>query len=416
MKLSVAYTFEPGIIPRLAEFPEVKELYGKLSRDIIGGGRSTITLRPTSRRYLAASVAEAHQHGLLFNYLINGAGLYGLEQTRHGQAAIRRHLDMLATMEVDAVTVASPYLLRLVKKQYPRFSVRVGVFALIDTPQKVRQWEDMGADTICVSAIACNRDFKKLEAMKKASRRELQLIVNASCLLNCAHEPTHMHLLTQSSMSRGGRRGFCLDYCILHCSSSRLKDPSLYMRATWIRPEDLHYYEEIGYGSFKIVERSCPADLLVKRVAAYAARSFDGNLLEIAGPVAQIKREQKTPLSQRMRMIAVMFKPWYVKVAALTAMKRYAEMVVLHDYDRATAPVYIDNKALDGFIEGLRGHDCPAGDCGRCGYCASWADKTVFVNETYRTETLDLAQKLDQGLVTSSLWLSPRMQDSIGAP
>ncbi len=408
MKLSVAYTFEPGIIPTLAKFPEVKEIYGKLSRDLIGGGRSTITLRPTTRRSLASSVAEAHAHGLSFNYLINGAGLYGLEQTRRGQAAIRRQLDGLDEMGVDAVTVASPYLLRLVKKQYPRLMVRVGVFALVDTPHKVVQWEDMGADTICVSAIACNRNFTKLEAIKKASRRELQLIVNASCLLNCSHEPTHMHLLTQSSMSRGGRKGFCLDYCFLHCSSSKLRDPSLYLRATWIRPEDLHFYEEIGFHSFKIVERSCPGDLLVKRVAAYAARSFDGNLLEIAGPVAQIKREQNTPFAQRARMMTVMFKPWYVKLSALAAMKRYAEMVILHDYGRATAPVYIDNKALDGFVEGLRTRDCSTADCRRCTYCSSWAEKTVRIRSGYRSDALALAEELDKGCIASTHWLSER--------
>jgi collagenase-like PrtC family protease len=409
MKLSVGYTFEPGIIPKLAKFPEVKELYGKLSRDIIGGGRSTYTLRPTSHRSLASSVAETHKQGLLFNYLCNGAGLYGLEQTRRGQAAIRKLLEMLCSIGVDAVTVASPYLLRLIKKQYPSFRVRIGVFALIDTPQKVRQWQDMGADTICVSAIACNRDFKKLEAMKTAATAELQLIVNASCLLNCSHEPTHMHLLTQSSKSRGRLGGFCLDYCFLHCSSSKLRDISLFIKTTWIRPEDLHIYEKLGYDSFKIVERSCPSDLLVKRVAAYTRRSFDGNLLEIAGPVAQIKRQQNAPLFQRLQAVAIMFKPWFVKVSALVAMKRYAEMVIPHSYDRGTTPVYIDNKALDGFIEGLRLHDCASGQCERCGYCRKWAEKTISVNDAYRAEVLELAQKLDEGLIASTHWLKPRI-------
>jgi collagenase-like PrtC family protease len=408
MKLSVAYTFEPGIIPLLAAFPEVKELYGKLARDIIGGGRSTITLRSTTHRALASSVAQAHRHGLSFNYLINGASLYGMEQTRRGQAAIRRQLDMLAGLGVDAVTVASPYLLRLVKKQYPSFKVRVGVFALVDTPLKVRQWEAMGADTICVSAIACNRDFEKLDSLKRASKGELQLIVNASCLLGCCYEPTHMHLLTQSSMRRGGRRGFCLDYCFLNCSSAKLKDPTLFLRATWIRPEDLHLYEEIGFHSFKIVERSCPGGLLLKRVAAYARRSFSGNLLEIAGPVAQIKREQGTPMGQRMRMIATMLRPWYVKISTLLDMKRYAEAAIPHEYDKGKAPVYIENAALEGFVEGMRNRKCSGLDCTLCGYCESKAKEAVSIDESYRAGTLARAEKLDRGLVTSSHWLSGR--------
>ena len=33
---------------------------------------------------------------------------------------------------------------------------------------------------------------------------------------------------------------------------------SNFLRANWIRPEDLHLYEEIGYENFKIVERNTP--------------------------------------------------------------------------------------------------------------------------------------------------------------
>ncbi|MBN1578858.1 MAG: hypothetical protein JW913_20020 [Chitinispirillaceae bacterium] len=40
MKLSVAHTFDPELIPRLSHIPAVKEMYGKLDGDVIGGGRS----------------------------------------------------------------------------------------------------------------------------------------------------------------------------------------------------------------------------------------------------------------------------------------------------------------------------------------------------------------------------------------
>lgn len=35
MKLSVAYPFEPGMIERLSELPEVYEIYGKMDRDVL---------------------------------------------------------------------------------------------------------------------------------------------------------------------------------------------------------------------------------------------------------------------------------------------------------------------------------------------------------------------------------------------
>jgi collagenase-like PrtC family protease len=136
MNFSVAYTFDASIISKLARFPEVHEIYGKLDRDIVGGGRSAYTLSKTSRSDVAQAVKEAHSHHIAFNYLLNGATLNGIEQTRSGQREIRCLLDWLAGMAVDSVTVASPYLLRLVKTQYPQFKVRVSVFAMVDSPGK----------------------------------------------------------------------------------------------------------------------------------------------------------------------------------------------------------------------------------------------------------------------------------------
>jgi collagenase-like PrtC family protease len=404
MRLSVAYTFEPGLIPRLAAFAEVKEVYGKLDRDIIGGGRSTYTLRPTSTGSLKASISAAHRHSIAFNYLVNGAALDGSEQTRLGQRRIRRFLEYLDGIGVDAVTVASPLLLKIVKHVHPRLKARVSAFACIDSADKARQWEDLGADTLCLSAIGCNRDRAALTAIRACVACDLQLIVNANCIPHCAHELTHMNLLTQSSRKGHHNRGFCLDYCFLHCSLARLKDPELYLRSVWIRPEDLRLYEEIGIDHFKIVERSCASDLLVKRVQAYATRRFDGNLMELVAPVAQVKKELEPSRGQYLRMVRTMAKPWHANLASLLSIKRYAQRSVLHDFSPQQAGVYMDNRALDGFLEGLWGRQCRDTDCRACGYCASWAERVVRVNEAYRRELVPMGEQLDRGLRDGSHW------------
>ena len=225
MKLSVAHTFDPELIPRLSYIPSVKEMYGKLDGDVIGGGRSSYTLRPTARNSLAMAVSQAHAADMKYNYLLNGATLGGMEQTRAGQRSIRRLIDWVASQQVDAVTVASPYLLRLVKYLYPHLAVRVGVFALVDNAVKARGWEDLGADTLCISAISCNRDFDRLSTIRNATSCELQLIVNANCQINCPYELTHMNMLTNSSRTGDRLNGFCLDYCFLNCSARKLTDP-----------------------------------------------------------------------------------------------------------------------------------------------------------------------------------------------
>ncbi|MFW6221349.1 MAG: U32 family peptidase [Fibrobacterota bacterium] len=404
MKLSVAYNFDPALIPALARIGEVTEVYGKMDRDIIGGGRASYTLPRISWKALRRSVQQAHNHGILFNYLLNGATLGGLEQTRQGQRRIRGLLDRLCSIGVDYVTVSSPYLLRVIKKCYPQVKVRVSVFATIDSGLKARQWEEMGADTLCISAIGCNRNRDKLQDIRKKTTCELQLIANASCVQGCAYELTHMNLLTESSR-KGARRGeFCLDYCFLYCTSRKLRTPAELIRSGWIRPEDLGCYEDLGYDSFKLVERSCPTDLLLRRVQAYANRTFDGNLMELIAPVAHIKKQQGSPLSTRLRVIAAMARPLSVKIDKLMIMKKYAEQSVLHEFEKPNAPVYIDNRRLDGFLDKYWKKNCSQKQCSTCGFCEKIANELVEIDDNYRKQTLSLADSLDDHLHSGSLW------------
>ena len=94
------------------------------------------------------------------------------------------------------------------------------------------------------------REFKVLEAMRKAAgdRVELQLIVNNWCRQDCAI--AGIHAVSLNNASQKGSRGFPLDYCSIFCNHIRLLDPVNYVRANWIRPEDLHYYASIlAFGS-----------------------------------------------------------------------------------------------------------------------------------------------------------------------
>lgn len=404
MKLSVAHNFDPDLVPRLATIGKTYEVFGKLDRDVVGGGRSTYTLRHIGKSRIVQAVKQAHDHGIAFNYLVNGASLNGREQTRAGQRRIRGLLNWVADSEADAVTVASPLLAQIVRKKYPQLSIRASAFAMVDTPAKAQQWEDLGANTLCISAITCNRDFERLRAIREAVSCELQLIVNASCLIHCAWEPTHMQLLTQSSRSRDAGHGFCLDYCLLNCSHRRLKDPVNYVRAVWIRPEDLSVYEKLGIDCFKILERSCPTDLLVKRVKAYRDRSFDGNLYELAAPMASIRKELGATLFSRARMALFMARPGKIRISSLRRVQDYMNEVIPHQFERSEAPVYIDNRALDGFVEEVAKRRCGTEDCSHCGICTRYTAKAVHIKQDYRERALRKAETLLAQTSDGSLW------------
>ncbi len=60
------------------------------------------------------------------------------------------------------LTVATPYMLKLIKIRYPRLKVRVSVFSGVDRVRKAQMWEEMGADCIVLDSILVNRELKTL--------------------------------------------------------------------------------------------------------------------------------------------------------------------------------------------------------------------------------------------------------------
>ncbi len=66
MRLSVATNFKKDFIPAIAKYNTVTEIYGKVSRDFIGGGRSSYMFSHVSKKNVEQHVKEAHRHGIRF--------------------------------------------------------------------------------------------------------------------------------------------------------------------------------------------------------------------------------------------------------------------------------------------------------------------------------------------------------------
>jgi collagenase-like PrtC family protease len=404
MKFSVATNFEPDLLDALDGYP-VSELFGKLSCDSVGGGRASFMLAPLSTRRFKEHVQGAAQKGIGFNYLINPACLDNREYTRKGQSELERLLGFVEQSGVTAVTVSLPFLLPIIKRRHPGLKVRVGVYARVDGVAKARFWEDLGADCITLESIAVNRDFAQLKAIRRAVRLELQLIANSHCLIFCPMSGQHMVNLSHASQKGHASRGFMIDYCALKCSSEKLADPSNYLRSEFIRPEDLDLYTEMGFTSFKILERGAPTAVLAGRVKAYAGRRFEGNLLDLIQPYGYkgAPKGAAAGLANFRRLISYFFRPGVVKAAGLLRLKELAEkrgLIAGLDWD----PVYLDNRALDGFLAGMKDINCRETDCAQCGYCESWTGKALRVDEQYRAEMLELYREVFSGMYSGELW------------
>lgn len=396
MKLTVAANYDPQVVAQLQQYP-VAEVYGKFPVDFVGGGRPSYMGTPLRKADLRQYVALLGKHGIAFNYLLNSSCMGNREWTRRFQKKIMSLLGNLEEWGIGRLTVSTPFLLELIKARFPRFHVKVGIYAQVDTARRAKFWEDMGADAINLESFSINRDFGRLAAIRRAVRCDLQLIANHPCLPNCPMQPYHQNGIAHGS---DGSKNIFIDYCFLRCSRMRLEDPSLFIKSGWIRPEDLPVYEAMGYETFKLLERGMPSEELLKRVKAYSERRFEGNLAEILLPYGFKTSVKK----QRFWMLRHFIKPWQVSMwrgrKILDLLKSQGML-----YAARGNPIHIDSEAIPaGFLEGFRQRDCAEADCGACGYCERIAEGAVRIEPEFRERSLTKYREVEKAMAGGSLW------------
>lgn len=401
MKLIVATNFDNSLIERIAEYPVV-EVYGKLSRDIFGGGRPSYVLPDVGVKKLIGHIKVVHRKKIQFNYIMNSPCLDNMEFTRRGQKRITSILNRLIDAGVDIVTVSNPFLMEIIKTRFPHLKVSISVFAFVDDLQKVRYWENLGADSITLNSILINRDFDTLKKIRASSRCELTIMVNQCCVQSCnLSAPYHALTISHASQMHHPSGGFMIDYCFLRCSLMRMSEPLNFIKADWVRPEDLRLYEEMGYERFKIIERTAPTDVLVQRVKAYASRRYDGNFYDLIRQF--IYDGADSNIKSRLRLFFTFFRPAKINPLKLIKIKRIIEKQKMLVSKLESPPVFIDNRKLDGFLEG-HPLSCRNRDCMECRYCIDVASKSVSIDERYRQELISLYEDMLSELTTGRLW------------
>lgn len=221
--------------------------------------------------------------GVRLDLLLN-ANCYGAEAM---SKKLEGHvIDILATLvswgtKPEVVTAASPFVARTVKKAFPEIEVRASVNMRLMTVQAMAYlapWFDsyyLGRDvqrnleTVKRAADWCHRNGKKLG-----------ILANSGCLRNCPWQTYHDNLIAHSDEAvRRENAAFNPHLCW-----TLYREPKNFpeiLKATWVRPEDLHRYE--GLVDFvKLATRQHARPWMV--MEAYARGEFRGNLLDLLEP------------------------------------------------------------------------------------------------------------------------------------
>jgi collagenase-like PrtC family protease len=371
MRYSIAANWDLGLIERL-KGTSVESLYGQMWGDPLGGGRMAMFIPKVGRKEVTSFISEARKKGFSFNYLINATCFDNLEFTKKGYKKIMKHLEWISTTGTDMVTVTLPFLLEMIRKEFPQLKVCVSSFARVQNVHFARYWEEMGADRIILPE-AIGRDFQMLRLIRESVDCELELIANHCCLFQCPLDLHHRNMVSHGSQEDHPCGGFAPDYCKLACQRLKIFRPAELIKARWIRPEDVPDYEAIGIDCLKLVERFRGTESLIQIVNAYEKKSYPGNLVELltlpqqgAFLTPNLEVIQRTDLIEPEKMeevMAVLREPFPEKVT-------------------------IDNSKLNGFLDYFKKIDCFHMDCDRCGYCERIASQAISIDEEWRQEMI----------------------------
>ncbi|MCX9010367.1 MAG: U32 family peptidase [Candidatus Methanoperedens sp.] len=306
---------------------EADEIYMAGTPEVLGSGR--ITLHAPLLDEMEKQIQYLHEKRLKMGVILNPSCMGGQHLTSQGYNMFRWYFGKLNDMEVDTVTVAEPYLVEMLAKEFPDIKVVLSVIAHVDSPEKARFFEELGVDAITLDTNI-NRHFDILESIKEAVSSELRLLVNEACLYKCPFRYSHFNLFSHMT-GIGNKPNIFSDYYYEKCISFRVRFPELIIKSPWIRPEDLKAYEAIGIDYFKMSGRANTIRWIIDCMKAYSNRSHDGNLMDLLDCPSELRD---------------MF--------------------------------YIPNRELDGAIKQWMG--CKK-FCHKCGFCKATAERVIRVYE-----------------------------------
>lgn len=195
---------------------------------------------------------------------------------------------------VDGIVFSDLYFLNALSQTghglVPELEAVPGVNTMLDSPAKAVSMLDALARTRfkppqkLILDRSLNREPDLLEKTADRIRAAypgmgIELLANEGCLLHCPFKFTHD---AQISLSNAGlaREDTHRISRMVGCHKTFADQPHLFLKSPFIRPEDVRHYERVA-DTLKICGRTLGPIFLKGAVKAYAARSYDGNLLSL---------------------------------------------------------------------------------------------------------------------------------------
>ena len=233
---------------------------------------------------LRRDLMRLREAGVRLDLLLN-ANCYGAEaMSRKLEGHVIDIITKLLSwnLKPEIVTTASPFIARTLKKTFPEIEVRASVNMRLTTLQSFRYLAPL------FDSYYLGRDVQRNIGTVKwfsdwchANGKKLCILANSGCLRNCPWQTYHDNLIAHSdeAMKVENVKGWSPHLCW-----TLYKDPKNFaeiLKATWIRPEDIHHYKGLVDVVKLATRQHANPDMVI---GAYERGGFEGNLLDLLEP------------------------------------------------------------------------------------------------------------------------------------
>ncbi len=310
---------------------QISEVYGQETvGKFTASGRMIGALPTVNLSQLQDYIQQCIKYNINFNYTINPSCI---DYSQFSLYDIREYVKQLYQIGIRHFTVTLPNIIEIVQSMGSDIYLKASAICEISSLRKAAHYVKNAAARIVVDPDI-TKDFRILRSICDKYADRVEIIVNNMCMRDCPYKMFHYNHEAHSSGSIESQEN---RYYHEKCTAQKSSALDNYIKLNWIRPEDLHYYEELGIHYYKIQGRNHPnGENVYSAVKAYVNGVFEGNLVDLL----------------------TLWNPYNV------------------------FQPYIDNRQMDGYLEPFVHKDgfCK-GMCQACRYCMSYAEKSINLSE-----------------------------------
>lgn len=239
---------------------------------------------PEKRKTIVSDLKWARENGIQLDTIFNASCYGDIAMTETLAGIVTQKLEEMASAGLfpEHLTTTSPFIATVVRQRFPEIKIRWSINMDIACTDALEYVKDL-FDSFYAgrNSHRCLKYVEKMSQWAQAHGKEIGMQVNSGCLRNCPFHSFHNNLHGHGRMGQSAaaeKFHFSNFLCKTHYAKGNLTD---FLKAIWIRPEDLPLYEK-HISVAKLATRRHPHP--DKIIAAYAKCSFDGDIAEITDP------------------------------------------------------------------------------------------------------------------------------------